>query len=266
MADKDRQMTGKRPLPACYPALIENAQGPCRIVLVCEHAANDFPMAFGTLGLPVADRKAHIAWDPGALSLALALSRHLDAVLVSGRVSRLIYDLNRAPDQPTAMPARSELFDVPGNAAISADARAMRADAIYTPFHNDLHGLLVERMARGQSPVIVTIHSFTPVYFGKLRAVEFGVIHDADPRFAIAIRDAASSLPLQTELNAPYSAADGVTHTLRLHATPYGLPSAMLEVRSDLIDTTAKADAMAAMLAPVLNMGLVEIQRQAKAS
>ena len=74
------------------------------------------------------------------------------------------------------------------------------------------------------------------------------------------------STRLHAELNAPYSAADDVTHTLRLHATPYGLPNAMLEIRNDLIDTPQAQLAMAEKLAPVLNMGLVEIQRQAKAS
>jgi predicted N-formylglutamate amidohydrolase len=249
-----------------FPALVENQQALGQILLVCEHAANHFPDAWGNLGLSAAERQAHIAYDPGALELARGLSRHLDAVLVHAQVSRLIYDLNRAPDQPGAMPARSEIHDVPGNQHISADQRAARTAAIYAPFHAGLHGVIADRIARGVSPVIITIHSFTPLYFGKPRTVEFGVIHDADPTLALAICDAARSLPLQTELNAPYSAADGVTHTLRLHATPYGLPNAMLEIRNDLIDTRAKAHAMAAMLAPVLNMGLVEIQRQAKAS
>jgi predicted N-formylglutamate amidohydrolase len=84
---------------------------------------------------------------------------------------------------------------------------------------------------------------------------------------AVAIHSAAiRSTRLHAELNSPYSAADDVTHTLRLHATPYGLPNAMLEIRNDLIATPAAEIAMADQLAPVLNMGLVEIQRQAKAS
>ena len=92
------------------------------------------------------------------------------------------------------------------------------------------------------------------------------MIHDADASLAVAIRDAAARLTrLNAQLNAPYSAADDVTHTLRVHATPYGLPNAMLEIRNDLIRGEA-ADAMAETLAPVLNMGLTEIQKQAKAS
>lgn len=251
--------------PEVFPAIIENGHARGRVVLVCEHASNAFPARWGDLGLTAAQKRDHIAWDPGALGLARGLSRLLDAVLVHAPVSRLIYDCNRAPDMAGAMPARSEVHDIPGNAAISARMRAERTAAVYAPFHASLHGVLTQRIALGLAPVVITIHSFTPVYHGKKRAVEFGVIHDADPTLAVAIVAAAAGCGLRTELNAPYSAADDVTHTLRLQATPYGLPNAMLEIRNDLIATPDAEQAMADRLAPVLNMGMVEIQKQAKA-
>ena len=249
-----------------YEPVIENEAARGRIVLVCEHASNNIPPAWGNLGLTEDQRHAHIAWDPGALGLARGLSRRLDAVLIHAPVSRLVYDCNRAPDMPGAMPARSEVHDIPGNATLLPEDRLHRTNAVYLPFHDGLHALIMRRMARGLRPVVVTIHSFTPVYFGKPRQVEFGIIHDADPTLARAIHQATSATQLVAELNQPYSAADDVTHTLRVVATPYGLPNAMLEVRNDLIATSAAEEAMAEALAPVLNMGLVEIQRQAKAS
>lgn len=250
-----------------FAPVIENKAAKGRVVLVCEHASNAFPAPWGDLGLTEAQRGAHIAWDPGALGVARGLMRRLDAVLVHAPVSRLVYDCNRAPDMAGAMPARSEVHEVPGNAAISAAERLARTEAVYLPFHDGLHGLLMQRIALGMRPVVVTIHSFTPVYFGKPRAVEFGVIHDADPALAVAIRDAAvKQTRLNTALNAPYSAADDVTHTLRVQATPYGLPNAMLEIRNDLIATADAEEAMAEQLAPVINFGVAEIQKQAKAS
>lgn len=250
-----------------FPAVVENTSGRGRVVLVCEHASNAFPAAWGDLGLTQDQQNAHIAWDPGALAVARGLSKHLDAVLVHAPVSRLIYDCNRAPDMPGAMPARSEIHDIPGNRLISASDRALRTAAVYMPFHNTLHTVIADRIARGFAPVVITIHSFTKLYHGLPRAVEFGVIHDADDRLARAILAAAQSkTKLRSELNSPYSAADDVTHTLRLQATPYGLPNAMLEIRNDLIATPEAGHRMADLLAPVLNMGLVEIQKQAKAS
>ena len=247
--------------------VIENEAAAGRIVLVCEHASCFIPPRWGDLGLTEAQRLAHIAWDPGALDVARGLSRRLDAVLIHAPVSRLVYDCNRAPDMAGAMPVRSEVHDIPGNADISPAERLARTEAVYLPWTEGLHGLIARRIALGRRPVIVTIHSFTPVFHGKPRRVEFGVINDADAALPVAILNAAHKLTrLQAELNAPYSAADDVTHTLRVQATPYGLPNAMLEIRNDLIATAEAADAMAEQLAPVLNMGLVEIQKQAKAS
>lgn len=249
-----------------FPAVVENATALSRVIFVCEHASNNFPAPWGDFGLTRDQQNAHISWDPGALGLARGLSRRLDAVLVHAPVSRLIYDCNRAPDMPGAMPARSEIHDIPGNKLISAAERAARTAAIYVPFHNTLRALIANRIAVGLAPVIVTIHSFTKLYHGQPRAVEFGVIHDADDHFARAILTAAkATTPLRSDLNAPYSAADDVTHTLRLQATPYGLPNAMLEIRNDLIASPDAEQRMADLLAPVLNMGLVEIQKQAKA-
>ena len=247
--------------------VIENEAALGRFILVCEHASNLIPARWGDMGLTADQRAAHIAWDPGALGVARGLAQRLDGVLIHAPVSRLVYDCNRAPDMPGAMPVRSEVHDIPGNAGVTAAERLARSAAIFLPFHDALHGLIARRIAMGLRPVIVTVHSFTPVYHGKPRRVEFGVIHEADPGLAVAIHAAAMKVTrLHAALNAPYSAADDVTHTLRLHATPYGLPNAMLEIRNDLIATPDAETAMADQLAPVLNMGLVEIQRQAKAS
>ena len=241
---------------------IEGRDAPGRVVLVCEHASNRFPPPWdGALGLTDDQRRAHIAWDPGALGLARGLAQALKAPLIHATASRLIYDLNRPPHAPGAMPARSEVHDIPGNADLPSSERLARTCAHYLPFHAALSELLACRLAQGQRPVLVTVHSFTPVYFGQPRAVEFGVIHDADDRLARAIvAEAEARTDLSCGLNAPYSAADDVTHTLRLQATPYGLANAMLEIRNDLISTPATEAAMADRLAPVLAAALARMK------
>lgn len=253
--------------PKSFAPVVENPGAPGRFLILCEHAAAVFPARWGDLGLTKEQARAHIAWDPGALGVARGLARRLEAVLVHAPVSRLVYDCNRAPDMPGAMSAKSEIHEIPGNAALSPQDRLARTEAVYLPWVSGLHDLIARRIALGLRPVVVTVHSFTPVYFGKKRLVEFGIIHDADPSLSVAVLNAAHKLTrLNAQLNAPYSAADDVTHTLRLAATPYGLPNVMLEIRSDLIATPDAEEAMAEQLVPVLNMGLAEIQRQAKAS
>lgn len=239
----------------------ENGTAPGPFLFVCEHASNAFPRAFGTLGLDADTRRAHIAWDPGALGVARRLAANLYAPLVHACVSRLIYDLNRPPASPGAMTALSETYAIPGNQALGAAERRRRTEAVYLPFHDALHGEIARRMASGIAPIIVTVHSFTPVWFGKARAVELGVIHDADPTLARAVlAEAKAQTGLDCRLNEPYSAADEVTHTLRLHATPYGLQNVMLEIRNDLIADPAAEAAMADGLTPVLAAVLAAVR------
>lgn len=235
---------------------LRNSEAAGKFLLVCEHASNSIPTEFGTLGLDPTAREAHIAWDPGAIGLARALSDLLDSPLVAATTSRLVYDCNRPPDSPGAYAGRSEIFEVPGNLDLDADGRIVRTEKVYLPFQAALTRQLARMLARGQRPVLVTVHSFTPVWFGQFREVEFGIIHDIDSSFAEALLDVARELPLRVEMNQPYSAADGVAHTLKLHATPHGLPHAMLEIRNDLLADEAAQQAMAGHLASALSRAL----------
>lgn len=261
---------------------LRNPQGEGPFLLVCEHASNAFPDRFGTLGLDSAARSAHIAWDPGALPVARALSDLLDSPLVAATVSRLVYDCNRPPDAPGAMPETSEIYDIPGNRGLDAARRLARTEAVYLPFQGAVAAQLARMLAQGERrddagsgagatagdaapaarrPVLVTVHSFTPVWFGQRREVEFGIIHDRDPGFSQAVLEAARPTGLRAALNQPYSGADGVAHTLRLHATPHDLPHAMLEIRNDLIADAAAQTAMAGLLAGVLTRALAATQQ-----
>lgn len=219
-----------------------NPDGSSSVVLVCEHASNTIPAAYDGLGLSADDRESHAAWDPGAMAVAEMISHQMDAPLIASRVSRLVYDCNRPPDAPDAMPARSEVIDVPGNANLSPSEREARVEAIYRPFHAAL-GKLVERIAH---PVIVTMHSFTPVYFGQRRPVEIGILHDSDTRLADAmLASAAAHLDANVQRNEPYGPDHGVTHTLKKHGITGGHLNVMLEVRNDLIETPIQQKAMA---------------------
>jgi predicted N-formylglutamate amidohydrolase len=143
------------------------------------------------------------------------------------------------------MPERSEVIDVPGNAGLSEAARADRATRFYWPFHAALSAT-VQRVA---APVLVTVHSFTPIYHGKQRSVEIGILHDSDARLADAMLDTAlDNVSYNVQRNAPYGASDGVTHTLLEHAIGDGHLNVMLEIRNDLIETSAQQQEMAAAI------------------
>lgn len=228
------------------PVWSANVDGSSSVVLVCEHASSNIPAAYKGLGLSPQNRESHAAWDPGALAVAEQMSDLLDAALIASRVSRLVYDCNRPPDAPDAMPARSEVIDIPGNATLSQAERAARADAIYRPFH----AALSRQVQRTAHPVIVTVHSFTPVYFGQKRSVEIGILHDSDTRLADAmLATAAAHTDANVQRNQPYGPEHGVTHTLQQHGVAGGHLNVMLEVRNDLIATAPQQKAMGDLIA-----------------
>ena len=231
-----------------------NASGAAPLVLVCEHASAFIPEAFGRLGLDEESALAHIAWDPGALDVAKAMSVALDAPLVAANYSRLLYDLNRPPNAASAMPECSETYDVPGNRGLDDAARNERVEALYHPFHARLAETIeAVRHRSGRAPALVTIHSFTPIYFGQKRETELGILFDADARLAqLMLAKAPAVTRLKAEPNQPYSPADGVLHTLELHGAKGALPRAMLEIRNDLIATQDAADLVARELADLL--------------
>ncbi len=228
------------------PVILLNEAGRSRYVLICEHAANRIPRKLGNLGLDPTDLSRHIAWDLGAERVARVLSRLLDAPLVLQRYSRLAYDCNRPPESPDAMPVMSETTRIPGNENLPAVDRLARIQAIYRPFHAAVAELLDARAAHRQDTIVVSIHSFTPVYKGKPRTVELGILFDRDPALAHLLIKGFPNIAAR--LNEPYGPADGVLHTLNLHASPRGLRHAMIEIRNDLISDERRRDEWAQRL------------------
>lgn len=226
------------------------------LVLVCEHASATIPAALGTMGLPERALRGHWAWDIGALDVAKAMAKTLDAPLVVSRVSRLVYDCNRPPESPTAIVEIAEHDPVTGNHNLSEDARRQRIEGVYHPFRDLLAATLEARKPRS----LVTVHSFTPVYFGTPRVVELGFLHDDYADLALAMLRLAEADPRWVNrLNDPYDASDGVTHTLRTQAIPRGIANAMIEIKSDLINTQPAAEEMAGYLSDILRRALAEV-------
>ena len=231
-------------------------------MLVCEHASNFIPPELHDLGLSPDVRQSHIAWDPGALPVAQAMSDKLDAVLVASQISRLVYDCNRPPHAVDAMPARSEIFDVPGNAGLDQATRDERTRLVYEPFKAVLSSVVASRKS-GPS-VLVTIHSFTPVYKGVRRDVELGILCDRDARLADEmLRLARAHTSLDVRKNEPYGPVDGVTHTLIEHGLANAVPNVMIEIRNDLIATAEQQSGMAEMLCGLLSDAMQALELDA---
>lgn len=240
---------------------VERPNGASPVLLVCEHASSRLPSSLGTLGLSAEERLAHIAWDPGALAVARRLSTHFDAALVFQNFSRLVYDCNRPPESPDAMPVVSEIFEIPGNRDIPPTQRQARIDEIYRPWQRSLRETIAARTAAGRDTILVTIHTFTPVYKGVRRTVEIGILHDRDSRLADGMLDhGASDGRYVVRRNEPYGPVDGVTHTLTEHGLANGLLNVMIEIRNDLVTDEAGQAAVSDLLGALVSASLDDMK------
>ncbi len=237
------------------PNIVEviNPRGLGRFVIVCEHASNVIPDRYNNLGLSAKARKSHVAWDPGAIEVATALSEILDAPLVASCVSRLIYDCNRPPTAKNAIPERSEIYDIKGNTNLTKDEVSERSEKFYFPFRNALSECLGSHSRRVGSSILVSIHTFTPIYHGRTRSVDLGVIHDSDNRMADGMLTALGTMTkFKVERNQPYGPRDGVTHTLKEHGNKRGIANVMMEIKSDLVATFQQQSEIGTVLASAL--------------
>ncbi len=237
---------------------VEASSSTPSVLIVCEHASNRIPQHLQSLGVTDDVAHSHVAWDPGALGVAQALLSRLPGVLVAGGVSRLVYDCNRPPEAASAVPEKSEIYQIPGNTGLSAKARGDRVAKVYDPFSETVSHQIATHAA--SLTAMVTVHSFTPVFHGEARSVELGVLHGKDDLLALdMLAKQPAPAPYTIRLNEPYSASDGVAHTLDKHGVANGLPNVMLEIRNDLIRQAAEQDAMAAFLAPWIDAALSDL-------
>ncbi len=219
------------------PFVVAHADGRSDFVIVCDHASNRIPQKLGSLGVSADDLQRHIAWDIGAAAVAGIMAHRLDAFVITQSYSRLVIDCNRPPRSPQSIVTLSERTAIPGNEGLTPEAIEQRIDEIFTPYHDRIARELNERAQAGRATVLVTVHSFTPVFLDQQRALHAGVLYNRDTRLAHAVlaelrRDPA----LLVGDNAPYRASEQTDYALVVHGEKRGLACVELEVRQDLIN------------------------------
>lgn len=227
---------------------------PIPLVLLVDHASNHIPGALNGLGLPAAVLDQHIAIDLGAEALARRLHKMLGCAVVIARASRLVLDVNREPDSETLIPEVSDGTIIPGNMGLSAAQKAERLAAYHTPYHAACEAVMQPFLDKGEVPLLVAVHSFTPVMDGFKRPWQVGFLYNRDARLAQALM---GFLDMATDLtvgdNQPYSGAT-LYYTMHRHGMLNGFPQTTLEVRQDLLASPGHVFDWAKLLAEGLEL------------
>ncbi len=243
------------------PYRVENARGRGPILLTCDHASHAVPASLGTLGVELRDLKRHIGWDPGASKVTLRLSERFDATAILSGYSRLVIDCNRKPGSEASILTISDGTPIPGNMGITPADVESRVEALFKPYHNAISSALDRMRQEGRTPVYVALHSFTRRINGSSRPWHFGVLWDEDPRIARPLVEALrANAGVVVGDNEPYSARDHFDFSQEFHASSAGLPSALIEIRSDLIRDENSVALYSELLGNALETALASFQ------
>ena len=239
--------------PSDVPPVREyNDSGRSPFFLTCDHYGRLIPAVLGDLGLPESELTRHIAWDIGIAGVAEMLSKHLNAHLIVQRYSRLVIDCNRPPHVASAIPIISEATTIPGNEGISREAAQLRRAKIFDPYHRRIDAIIDQRRQRNMPTILVSLHSFTPVYAGIARPWHIGTLYQRDKMLPPLLLQLLRAEPdLVVGDNEPYAVSDETDYTIPVHAEARGLMNTGIEIRQDLISDQAGEKAWADRLARI---------------
>jgi predicted N-formylglutamate amidohydrolase len=137
---------------------------------------------------------------------------------------------------------------------MDAAERRRRRERYFDPYHDAIDRSVRARRALGTPVRLCAVHSFTPVFLGRARPMEVGVLFDAHDLHAWRLEGALADQGFETALNAPYSGFDGLVYSAQRHGRAHDLVYLELEVRQDLVDTREKAEAVARRIACALRV------------
>ena len=187
-----------------------------RLVLVtCEHGGNRVPsdLAHHFRGMRRA-LDSHRGYDPGALVMARALARALQAPLVASTTTRLVVDLNRSISHAGAWSRATRALPDP--------MREQIVQRHYAPYRDGVEALVAAARDARREVVHFSSHSFTPVLDGHVRQADVGLLYDPSrPRESALCATIKAELharapSLRIRRNYPYAGtSDGLTTSLR---------------------------------------------------
>ena len=221
------------------------------LLLIADHASNYIPKKYNNLGVSKKDILSHKAYDPGVRDLAINLSNKLNSYLVLGDYSRLLIDFNRDLNDPTLISVISDRKLILGNKNITKQERINRINNMYKPYHKKIKKNILEKKIN----VIVSLHSFNPIFKGKKRKLKYGILSNQDRRLSDLLLNELKKKKNIVGDNEPYKGSL-IGDTLYKHALKRGIHHSLIEIRNDLLSNVKKIDQVSNMLYRVINKSI----------
>lgn len=188
---------------------------PIEIVLTCEHAGNEVPSPFVPLFRQAPEiLDTHRGYDIGAYELTNIFAGVLKKEPHIHKVTRLLVDLNRSLDNPTAFSEYS--------GALDEEEKEEVVSRYYLPHRQKVEKVISGLVDKDITVLHLAIHTFTPEMDGITRDADIGLLFDpARPREKEFCEEWRRRInrecpELHVRMNYPYKGTmDGFTTYLR---------------------------------------------------
>jgi len=178
------------------------------LVLSCEHAVCSVPEWYRERFKDSQDvLTSHLGWDPGALNLGQAFAMKFHSPLTHGEITRLLIDLDLAPDNPRRF---SEFV-----AGLSEDQLVRMQERHLGAYHETLRQRIKSGIHVSPPVVHLSVHTFSPEFGLAPPATDIVVLSQGgrpnevllSGAWVAALRSAAPDLAISE--NPPYPGGSG---------------------------------------------------------
>ena len=219
-----------------------------RILFIADHASNSIPSTLKNLGLKKNLLNSHIAYDLGVKELCISLSNLFNSKYIIGEYSRLIIDLNRGIKDPTLIPEIVDGKIIERNLNLSIYDKKKRISELYNRYHYKIK----KTIHQNSITVLISLHSFNPIFKKKKRNIHFGILSNQDRRLSDYIITEMKRRKLKVGDNEPYE-GNLIGDTMYKHGLKNNLNHTLIEVRNDLLSSPTKIHKVSALLKKVIN-------------
>jgi predicted N-formylglutamate amidohydrolase len=141
------------------------------VVVTCEHGGNEVPPELAHLFASETGRlTGHRGSDAGALEMARAFAAAFAAPLFFSTVTRLVVDGNRSVGHPKLFSRTTK--------TLSRDLRRDILQRYHQPLRRQAMAAVSAARAAGLPVVHLSAHSFAPVFRGRERTMDVGLLYD----------------------------------------------------------------------------------------
>ena len=224
---------------------------PTPFLFSCEHASNSLPKSLSPSKKDQRFLQTHWAWDIGVPQLLRTLVQMTPSQAIFARFSRLLIDPNRSLNRSDLIVPSIEGHSLSFNQNLSVQERNSRLEKYYHPYHQAFDEMVETRCQSPEPFVLISFHSFTPVWNGDLRSMDIGLLYDDhngnDPHLDLvsALESNFQEQGFFTARNKPYTGQSGLMFSVQQQGRKHKVPHIELEFNQATLSSPERIQSVA---------------------